>query len=449
MWGSPQEARLDRPELGGSIRAAEIDAIFAPFSGSDSPGCQLGVLFRGEFVYKKAYGMADLERHVPLTTSAPIVTGSIAKQFTAAVVAHLAREKKLSLSDSIRKYFPEMPAYADAITIDHLIHHTSGLRDYLGLVAIGGEPDDFHTSESEFLELLTRQKALNFEPGTKHLYSNSGYVLLSILVRRVTGKSLRAASDEILFVPLGMKHTFFDDRPAELVPDRVLGYSRRGTRFVLDTNASNGVVGDGALFTSVEDLRLWDRYLSSEVAEELFTGTKLKDATAVPYAFGLTLNSFFGRRLIAHGGSYKGYRAQLFKLPAEKLTVVCLCNSSDADPSGRAAKVAALLLNRKLPEQPASPPAKRQAVTISQEELAKYAGVYYSPDLDAAYEVTVGQGKLAFRCKHSIFDAEPEGENRFRFSNYSIQFDVDSKGKVTGYTLNALRVWNLHWDRRD
>src|SRR5262245_43362539 len=153
------------PESLPVVRPADVDEIFAAYSGPASPGCQLGVLRNGEFAYKKAYGMADLERRVPLTSAAPIAVGSLAKQFTAAVIARLARDGKFSLDDPVRKHFPELPAYSAGITIRNLIHHTSGLRDYYGLIAIGGEPDDFHTSESEFLELMARQRALNFEPG--------------------------------------------------------------------------------------------------------------------------------------------------------------------------------------------------------------------------------------------------------------------------------------------
>jgi CubicO group peptidase (beta-lactamase class C family) len=167
-----------------------------------------------------------------------------------------------------------------------------------------------------------------------------------------------------------MKHTRFDDKPTELIPDRVLGYSPQGSGFVLNTNASNGVTGDGALFTTVEDLSEWDRYLylSGSHSEELFTGTALKDGTAVPYGFGFSLGRFLGYRLIAHGGGFKGYRAEMFRFPEERLTVVCLCNTSGANPTSLVEKVSALYLGKKIaPPRPPTTPAKRESVAVSQE----------------------------------------------------------------------------------
>lgn len=401
---------------------------------------------QGEFVFKKAYGMADLEHGIALTTASPIAAGSIAKQFTAAVVAHLAREGKFSLGDPIRKHFPELPPYASGVTIDQLIRHTSGIRDYLGLMAIGGEPDDFRMSESEFLELIARQRALNFEPGTQYLYSNSEYVLLAMLVRRVTGKSLRQAADEILFTPLGMKHTFFDDRPNDLIPNRVLGYSPRGSGFALNTNASNGLVGDGSLFTTVDDFAAWDRYLSTN-GGELFAGGTLRGGKPVYYGFGLTLNRLFGYPMIGHGGAYKGYRAMLVKFPEQALTVVCLCNSSGSDPALHAGKVAGLYLDKRMPSSSPAPASSAPRLAITA-KLDDYVGTYYSPDVDAIYEVRARDGKLAFRSRYSVFDATPQGQSRFKFSNYNFQFEVDAEGKVKGFTLNALRVWNLRFEKR-
>jgi CubicO group peptidase (beta-lactamase class C family) len=430
---------------------ADVDAIFEAYAGNASPGCELGVLRNGEFVYKKAYGMADLEHRVPLTTSAPIAVGSLAKQFTAAVVAKLARSGRLSLDDKFRKHFPELPSYAEQVTVRDLVHHISGIRDYLGLIAIGGEPDDFHTSEEEFLELMARQRALNFEPATQYLYSNSEYVLLAILVRRVTGKSLRQAAEEMLFAPLGMTHTKFDDRPTELIPDRVLGYSPRGKEFVVNMNASDGVTGDGALFTTVDDLRQWDRYLSSKDAEDLLVDANLKNGKPVHYGFGLQLVHIDSDRLIAHGGGFKGYRAEMFKFPDRGLTMFCLCNTSGSNPTSLLEKVSSLYLGRKIgggsdstdPSRPnaSSPPAEPAG------DLSIYAGRYYSADVDAAYEVRTAQGKLNFRCKHSIFDSSQQGKDRFRFSSYSIQFTMDATGKPTGFVLNAPRVWNLRFEK--
>ena len=251
-----------------------------------------------------------------------------------------------------------------------------------------------------------------------------------------------------------MSRTYFVDDPTELMQDRALGYSPKGPGYVLNTNAVVGITGDGGLFTTVDDLRAWDRYLSSTEGQDLLVRGQLKDGTELDYAFGLVHVKSFGYPLIAHGGSFRGYRAGFAKYPDQKLTVVCLCNNSGAIAPMLGEKVAALYLNAKLPEsQPAQPRAEttpRSPIVgeQSQEELTRYLGRYYSEELDAEYEVSLAPGKLGFRCKNSTFEAEAEGKDLFRFSSYSIQFQLNGKGQPTGYTMSAPRARNLHFTRQ-
>ncbi|HVF05653.1 MAG TPA: serine hydrolase domain-containing protein, partial [Frankiaceae bacterium] len=206
---------------------AQTDRIFAHFDRTDSPGCALGVFRDGHVAYARGYGMANLELGVALSPQSVLDIGSTSKQFTAMSVVLLARQGKLSLDDDVRKHIPELPAYEKRVTVRHLLTHTSGLRDYLTLWYLAGIDDADFTTDDEALEIITRQKVLNFLPGEQYLYSNSGFFLASVLVERVSGKSLARFAEENIFRPLGMRHTRFANDHTAIVPGRATGYARR------------------------------------------------------------------------------------------------------------------------------------------------------------------------------------------------------------------------------
>src|SRR5215510_12513678 len=203
----------------------KVDNLFARWDKPDSPGCALAVIRDGKIVYKRGYGMADLERNIPITTTSVFDVGSVSKQFTAMSIALLARQGKISLDDDIRKYISEIPSYGSPITIRNLIYHTSGIRDYIPLTALMSQ--ESHYTYAQLIDLLARQKGLTFKPGDEHLYSNSGYLLLSLIVRKAGGKSLRDFADENIFKPLGMNNSRFVDDRTLIVKNRALGYSQR------------------------------------------------------------------------------------------------------------------------------------------------------------------------------------------------------------------------------
>ena len=199
-----------------------VDELFAQWDTTTSPGCILAVIKNGEFIYQRGYGMADLERGLAISTESIFDIGSTGKQFTATVIAILANRGSLSLDDSIRKFIPEMPVYADSILIRHLLHHTSGLRDYLTLLDLRGLPMENIYAEDFLLDLIVRQKGLNFKPGSEYLYSNSGYFLLGTIAQRVTGKHITALIKEHILDPLGMKHTTFNKDFRPIVRNRAM-----------------------------------------------------------------------------------------------------------------------------------------------------------------------------------------------------------------------------------
>ena len=237
---------------------ARVDKIFAQFDKKDSPGCALAVVRDGRVVYKRGYGMADLEHDVPMTPQSVLYIGSTSKQFAAASVALLAQQGKLSLDDNVRKYVPELPDYQPPVTLRHLVHHTSGVRDGWALLSLAGRSADEVINLDDIVALAARQKSLNFKPGEEHLYSNTGYWLLAVVVARASGKSLREFADAEIFKPLGMARTVFNDDHTRLIKGRAYGYAPvRAGGFRL-ANVNNDLVGAGGLWTSVEDIVLWD-----------------------------------------------------------------------------------------------------------------------------------------------------------------------------------------------
>ena len=319
-------------EISAQSANPRVDSIFAAFDKRDSPGCAVAVVDNDRTVFMKGYGMASLEHELPITPTSAFYAASVSKQFTAFAVAMLAKQGKLSLDDDIRKWFPEVPDFGKKITVDNLIHHTSGLRDYFGLLGMTGWPFDGPVTEAKFLDLVSRQKALNFDPGTRFLYSNTGYVLLSILVKRVSGKSLREFTDSAMFAPLGMTNSHFRDDHTALVKNRAFAYSPSADGWKMNVPGFD-VVGDGGLFITVEDLAKWARRLGElgdPVLVRVHTRGRLVSGDSIPYAFGLTHGMYRGRGTIEHSGAYGGYRTNLLRFPAFNFAVGMLCNTSTA-----------------------------------------------------------------------------------------------------------------------
>ena len=248
------------PAFATETQERRIDAIFASYEGASSPGCAIGVIQNGKFVYRKAFGMGNIELGVPLTPRSVFYLGSVSKQFTAASVVLAAEQGFLSLDDDVRKYLPELPHYGHQITLRQMLHHTSGLRDFQDLLEFSGRHvEDLH-SRSELIALIARQKGLNNVPGDKFLYSNTNYFLLGEVLKRATGKTLAMFADENIFRPLGMEHTRFYDDHTVILPGRVSAYDRaEDGRASVDWSTSFETVGAGGLMSSVDDLLLWDQ----------------------------------------------------------------------------------------------------------------------------------------------------------------------------------------------
>ena len=338
--------------------AARIDAIFAPWATADVPGCAVSVMEGGDVVLARGYGAANLEYGIPITPQSVFHVASVSKQFTALAVALLAEGGRLSWDDDIRRHVPELPDYGVPITLRHLAQHTSGIRDQWSLLQMAGWRwgGDVIT-QADVLDLLTRQAALHFRPGTEHLYSNSGYTLLAVAVERVSGQSLRAFTDERIFGPLGMTRTTFRDDHTLLVRDRAYAYEADGAGGHRLSIPDFAIVGASSLFTTVEDLARWNRnFRTGEVGgrdavRQIQETTTLANGAQVSYAYGLVHGTHRGRRTVGHGGTDAGYRSEFLRFPEEDLAVAVLCNVRTTDPARLARDVADVVLPARRPRR--------------------------------------------------------------------------------------------------
>lgn len=431
----------------------KVDDLFAVWDKGDTPGCALAVMDGGRVVYSRGYGMAHLEHGVRITPETVFNVASVSKQFTAASIALLARQGRLSLDDGVRKHVPELPAYAEPITVRHLVHHTSGLRDYTELVELSDDRIENVHTDDDILRILGRQKGLNFKPGERFLYSNSGYVLLGVVVERVTGKSLRAFEEEFIFRPLGMSRSVLHDDRTMVVKDRAAGYvPAEGGGYKARASLWDRV-GDGGMLTTVGDLALWDQNFyepkvgDAELTTLLTTPGRLAGGGRVPYAFGLEPTRYRGLPVVMHGGGIRGFRAQMYRFPEQKFSVVCLCNNGGISPTSIVEKVADIYLaDRFKPDAPAASRTKEaapdiKAVKLTEGELASFAGVFATPSGEFARRLYVKAGKLRYAAGDGEeYELAPLGGGRFVMTgvpeNIELVVEVAAGGRPSRMSLS-------------
>ena len=376
-----------------------IDGVFSRFTPK-TPGCAVGVFQNGSIAFAKGYGLANIEYDVPITPQTPFIMGSVSKQFTAAAIALLVEQGRLALNDDVRTYVPELHDYGKRVTIDNLVHHTSGIRDFWALVDLAGMRYDDGYNVGDVVALAARQRSLNFDPGVAYAYSNTGYILLGVIVQRVTGKTLRQFAAEQFFTPLGMTSTQFHDDHNEPVHGRAAAYSPAATGGPWKINIwNNDIVGQGGLMTTMEDLQKWDENFYTgkvggpEFLKRQLQRGKLNNDSTLAYAFGLEVGAYRGLPMVEHSGSTGGYRTDLARFPSAHTSVATMCNVSNADAVGLAHRVADIVLASKVaPPLPSnrSRAAAQQGTTalpISPDDARQMAGRFYSDELNARYEL--------------------------------------------------------------
>ncbi|HEY7641586.1 MAG TPA: serine hydrolase [Steroidobacteraceae bacterium] len=416
----------------------KVDELFAAWSAPDHPGCAVGVLRGGKMLYSRGYGLADIEHDAAITPATVFHVASVSKQFTAMAIYLLAADGKLALDDDVRKYLPELHDFGRTITIRHLLHHTSGLRDQWDLLLLAGWRLGDVITEQDILDLVWRQQALNFAPGEKHLYSNTGYTLLGVIVHRVSGKTLREFTDERMFEPLRMTHTHFHEQYGSLVKGRAYSYiplpdAGRGKYRSIALSYSN--VGATSLFTTVEDLARWDEnFYTGQVGGKALLASMqakgvLNDGTEIDYASGLAIGDYRGLKVVEHSGADAGFRVQVLRFPDQHFSTIVLCNAGEANPWLLSRNVADIYLAAEL--QPLPTPAaeaKPTEVKIDPKMLDAYVGDY---ELMPNFILTVmrrGDQLVTQATGQPAFVVVPASERSFFPKEFAALLTFDSPG---------------------
>jgi len=448
---------------------ARIDAVFSEFDNTRSPGCALGVVQHGDLTFARGYGMANLEYGIGIRPTSIFRIASVSKHFTAATMLVLEREGVLSVDDDVRRFIPDLPDYGEPITIRHLIYHTSGMRDYLTLMSLAGKSGNDVYGNLDALGMITRQQELNFPPGQEYLYSNSGYFLLSQIVLRATGATLREYAQARVLEPMGLLRTHFHDDPTGIVEERATGYApRRNGGYRIDMTMLP-MVGDGGIFTNIEEMALWEqvfvgpleragdpdlaRYLRTRMHERAI----LTNGDTLDYSFGLRHDVHRGVSTVGHGGSFAGYRADVTRAPDHGLSVTVLCNVATADPARLGREVMEIYLEDHLePETPAGGtpsgvhPQEEDPLgpALTERELLGFAGSFRSEELAVVYRLEVEDARVVLARPESLARSlDPQGTDTFRAGPYTFRFQRDEGGRVSGFHLDAGRVRNLRFER--
>jgi CubicO group peptidase (beta-lactamase class C family) len=379
--------------------SARVDRLFAEWNKPDTPGASIAVIRDGRIVLSKGYGSANLEYGAAVTPDTVFHVASVSKQFTAMALVLLEQDGKLTLEDDVRKHLPQLHDFGSTITPRQLLQHTSGIRDQWQTLALAGWRLDDIITQNQILDMMYRQKELNFKPGVEHLYSNGGYTLAAEIVRRASAKTLREFCDERIFKPLGMTRTHFHDDLRMIVKNRAMSYRQVGDRFENSPlNYEN--VGATSLFTTAEDLVRWlDNFRDSKVGgrsaiDKLQQQAVLADGKKIPYALGISIDEYRGLKRISHGGGDASFRAMVSWYPEANLGVAVLSNLGSLNVGERAQQLAEAFIEDRMTPKPAAAASKAELkpVPVDPQKLAQHTGIYRSPQ--GIMEIEVKDGKL-------------------------------------------------------
>ena len=410
-----------------------VDKLFEAWDSPDSPGCVIGVINEGELADVRGYGMADMDAGSPLTSKSAFDVQSIGKQFTAACIALLAQENRISLEDDIRKYVPEVPDYGIPIRVRHLVHHSSGIRDYIDLAMLAGIDFRSRFSNKDALKIIARQRSLNFDPGTRYLYSNSGYVLLAEIVERASGSSFGEFAEAHIFRPLGMKDSYMLDRDPPNKIHRLTGYTSKDGGGFREDPTDLQVTGAGGLVTTIEDLYLWDQNLydnelgSSGFLDLMSSCGTLDTGEETNYAFGLVLGEYKGLKTAHHAGDWVGMQTDMIRFPKQRFTAICLADLGTIPATRLTRRIADIYLEDQFHQQ-------------------EFVGEYSNDELLAIHQLFLKGSEIYLR--HADGSAEPLGAvrgDKFRLMDADAYFVRDEENRITGFTCSTKRVQNIHF----
>jgi len=417
------------------VEYSDIDAIFEDYD-STTGGCTVGIVDNGELIFSNGYGMANLDYGIPLRPDSRLMIASISKQFAAAALLMMEQEGLLDLDENLQSYIPEIPDFDEPITARQIIHHTSGLRDLFSLLSLKDLGLDPTTTTNDALQLISTQQRLNFQPNTRHIYSNSGYVLMSVLAENLTGMTLREYTQKHFFEPLGMESTHFHDDLGMTVPNRADSYRPTAEgpgRFYRDNIDRVGARG---LFTTIEDFAKWDaNFIENRSNLENFTERMIEEGIyrngdTHDYATGLRISRYRALDTVGHGGNYMGFRSSYMRFPDVQLGVMVFCNMSNINPASYARQIADLYLMNKFAD-------------IFQE----YTGHYRNDGFNRQYELLIEDGDLYL--KKSLREKERliwRDDDEFTAGNWQIEFIRDDDS-ITGFTVETGRTGKVTFNR--
>lgn len=464
---------IARLEPAAKTKCGRVDQLLSPWDRADAPGVAIAVVQDGEVIHKRGYGRAQLEYAIPITPSTVFQIESDSKQSTAYAVAMLAQQRRLSLDDDIRMHLPYLPDFGETITIRHLIHHTSGLRDQFALLGLAGWPLDGDITNDQILRLVKRQRELNFSPGKEFLYCNTGYTLLAEIVAAVTGQPFSEWTAENIFRPLGMTNTHFHDDHLLIVPNRAYAYLNRPDGGFQRSVLNQSTVGATGVFTTVEDLALWVRNLDEAqlggpaLAELMHTRGVLNNGDTLSYAFGLGIQQHRGLVTVGHGGGAWGFKSYVVRYPDERFALVILSNLGNFWPTMMATRVAEMYLSESTladePEHEMSSDEQPDSVVLpapriepwepDAAELSEYVGEYASDELGTVYSISVRDNILV--ATHILRDSiplTPSTRDEFisseTFYFRVAKFERNEGGEIVAFRVSGGGVRNLLFAKR-
>jgi CubicO group peptidase (beta-lactamase class C family) len=429
----------------------EIDSIFASWNSPNHPGGSVLITQNGNTLFSKAYGLASIEYNVSNFTNTHFNIGSISKQFTALGIVLLEQRHMLLLDEDVVKYLPELPDFGHKITIRHLLHHTSGLRDIHGLLALAGwRRNDLETNE-DLYRIIKNQKELNFKPGDEFLYSNTGYILLAKIIENVTSMSFDRWMQQNIFEPLEMSNTYVETQYNRVAKNNATSYYS-GNEFSRALPYW-GYFGAGNIHSTTEDVGIWLQNFTNPKEEwrkpfnRLLSTTPLNNGFNNLYAFGVRVENYLGKKIIQHGGAVGGFRSIVRTFPNEKLNIVILSNFSDSNIYSKVNKISELILGKNK-EEVAAPPIEPKStngkiIALPIDKLKEFEGVYWSDTEKIGREVYVKNDTLRYsNSANSEWALIPIGNRSFKmvhpYPNFSPMVDFNNNGQMMIKSENSL-----------
>jgi CubicO group peptidase (beta-lactamase class C family) len=437
---------------GHAQESQKVDAIFAERENGEKPGCAVVVVKDGSVAYEKGYGMADLEHHVKITPQTAFDVASVAKQFTGLGVAMLIEQGKLKVTQDIRGIVPRVPDFGRTITIDNLLHHTSGLRDWPEMLALSGVDWSSPISLDMIMEMVAHQRELDFLPGEEFQYSNTGYSLLAAAIAEVTGQPFPKWMSDNVFVPLGMAHTFVADNPTALITDRAESYTPTGNNGYSRAITQAAAQGSSSVFTTADDMGKWLANFDSariggrSAIEMTWQGSRLRSGAEVKYGFGWFLAGYYGIPAVEHTGNWAGYVSDVIVVPKKRFATAVLCNSPDVSPHDVAIKLSSIYMaDVPKPIRAAAQPNSTVANKPNPKSWDKYLGTFR---LGPSWLLTISRDRqtlIAQASHEDKFVMTQTAENKFFVEAYhsSVEFKIDPSGKVPSLIYHgkvALRI---------